>query len=207
MPVLPLVQLSGKSMKTPFPFAIRVTAAALLAGLAGCGGSSVTNVSVSGTITGLTAANLILTDGYATLPVAVNSTSFKFPTRLNEGYGYTVSIYNQPDQETCTVANGTGTIGTSDVTNVAITCAPNKLLGGTVSGLLGNGLILVNGRDNVTLNAGATTFSFPTRVAEGASYGVTVLQQPSSPSQTCTVANGVNVMGTTDVSNVQVTCQ
>jgi hypothetical protein len=194
-------------MKSPISFLAPAAAAVVLASLAGCGGSSVTNVSVSGSITGLTADNLILTDGYATLPVAANSTSFKFPTRLNEGYSYTVSVYMQPDQETCTVANGTGVIGTSDVTNVQITCAPNKLLGGTVSGLVGSNLILVNGKDKVTLNAGATTFTFPTRVAEGASYGVTVLQQPTSPSQVCTVTNGVNVMGTADVNNVQVTCQ
>lgn len=196
-------------MKTSFRFLTPrvltpLVSAALAIGLAGCGGSSVTNVNVSGTITGLTEANLVLSNGYNTLPIDANATTFKFPTRLNEGLGYVVSVVQQPSQMTCTVANASGTIGSSDVTNVQVTCAPNKLLSGTVSGLTGS-VTLVNGKDKVTVTAPATSFDFPTRVAEGASYGVTVL--PGSTTQNCTVANGVGTMGSSDVSNVQVTCQ
>jgi hypothetical protein len=191
-------------MKTSLPFLTRFAGAVLAIGLAGCGGSSVTNVNVSGTITGLTEANLILSNGYNTLAIDANATSFKFPTRLNEGLGYVVSVLQQPSQMTCTVANSSGTIGTSDVTNVQVTCAPNKLLSGHVAGLTGS-VTLVNGKDDVIVTAPATTFQFPTRVAEGASYGVTVL--PGSTSQTCVVVNGVGTMGTSDIDTVQVNCQ
>jgi len=181
-------------------------ALALAASLAGCGGSTVINVSVGGNITGLTSSGKILTNGYTNLTVDANSTSFKFPARLNTGLGYTISILVQPGQTTCVVANGVGVINTTDVTNVQIDCKPNKILGGTVTGLIGT-LELVNGADNVTVTSSdgnSTAFEFPIHVAEGFSYGVTVLTKPAD--QTCMVANGVGTMGTIDVGNVQVAC-
>ena len=184
-----------------------VLVAALATGLAGCGGSTITNVSVGGTITGLTESGLVLNDGYATLSVDANATSFKFPGRLNEGSTYTVTVSSQPSQLTCTVANGSGTIGSSDITNVTVTCIPNKRITGTVTGLMGT-LVLVNGNDQLTLTSttgAATNFEFSKRVAEQVSYGVTVLTQPAN--QTCTVLNGVGTVGTSDVTNIQVTCQ
>lgn len=191
-------------MKTSFRFLTSLVSAVLALGLAGCGGSSVTNVNISGTITGLTESGLILSNGYNTLSVDMNATSFKFPTRLNEGLGYVVSVLQQPIQMTCTVANAGGTIGTSDVTNVRITCEPNKLLRAYLSGLTGS-VTLVNGKDNVTATPSMAYVDFPTRVAQGASYGVTIL--PGSTTQNCTVTNGVGTVATTDVTNVQVTCQ
>lgn len=194
-------------MKRLISFLPPVAAAALIAGLAGCGGSTVTNVSIGGTITGLTESGLVLYNGYTSLSVDANATSFRFSTRLNEGYSYSVSVLNQPNQMTCTVTNGSGVISTSDITNVAVACIPNKRLAGTVTGLVGT-LVLVNGNDKLTITSttgAATTFEFSKRVAEQASYGVTVLTQPSN--QTCVVANGVGAMGTSDITNIQVTCQ
>ena len=64
-------------------------------------------------------------------------------------------------------------------------------IGGTISGLSGTGLVLQdNGGDNLQVGSTQTTFTFATAVASGAAYAVTVLTQPSSPAQTCTVTNG-----------------
>jgi hypothetical protein len=104
------------------------------------------------------------------------------------------------------VTNGVGTAGTTNVTNVQVTCTSFVTLGGTVSGLAGTGLVLQNnGGGNLTIGAnGAFTFAAP--IAVGSTYNVTVLTQPINPSQTCTVTNGSGTAGGTNISNVAVTC-
>jgi len=78
-------------------------------------------------------------------------------------------------------------------------------IGGTVSGLTGTGLVLQdNGGDNLAVS-GNGAFTFKTAVNSGATYAVTVMTQPSSPAQTCTVANG-SATASANVTNVAVTC-
>ena len=50
------------------------------------------------------------------------------------------------------------------------------------------------------------SFSFATALTDGSAYSVAVLTQPTSPSQTCTVTNGVGTLAGSNVTNVGVTC-
>lgn len=70
----------------------------------------------------------------------------------------------------------------------------------------GSGLVLQNdGRDDLTVSADGS-FTFATPLADGSAYDVTVLTQPTSPDQSCTVANGSGTLAGGDVTDVQVTC-
>ena len=83
---------------------------------------------------------------------------------------------------------------------------PSFLVGGTVSGLGGSGLILQNsGANDLSITADGT-FTFTSRVTNGGAYSVTVRTQPSGPSQTCTVAGGTGTVSGGDVTGVSVTC-
>jgi len=78
-------------------------------------------------------------------------------------------------------------------------------IGGTVNGLGGSGLVLQNnGGDNLTIT-GDGAFTFATAVANGATYDVTVLTQPSNPTQTCTVAGGSGT-ASSNLTSIEVTC-
>lgn len=79
-------------------------------------------------------------------------------------------------------------------------------IGGTVSGLEGTGLVLVNqGGDPISIDAdGAFQFSAP--VPAGASYNATVDTQPSNPNQVCTVTNGAGTVIDHDITDVLVEC-
>lgn len=78
-------------------------------------------------------------------------------------------------------------------------------IGGTVSGLSGTGLVLQdNGGDNLAIKADGA-FTFATKVASGSAYKVTVMTQPSNPTQTCTVTNGTGT-ASGNVTNVTVSC-
>lgn len=79
-------------------------------------------------------------------------------------------------------------------------------VGGTVSGLAGSGLVLQNNAgDDLAVGADGG-FTFGSAMESGETYNVTVLTQPASPLQSCTVTDGSGTVGGNDVTNVQVAC-
>lgn len=89
--------------------------------------------------------------------------------------------------------------------NTQISAAVNIYnIGGSISGLTANGLVLANGTNTVSPSSGANTFTFSTKKATGAAYAVTVQANPSG--QTCTVSNASGNVATTSVSNISVVC-
>src|ERR1700722_318992 len=76
-------------------------------------------------------------------------------------------------------------------------------IGGTIAGLSGSGLVLQdNGGNNLSVSAGATSFTFTTAIASGGAYSVKVLSQPSSPSQTCAVTSGSGTVASANVTSI-----
>jgi len=122
--------------------------------------------------------------------------------------GYAVTVKTQPTNpaQTCSVTNGTGT-ATANVTTVQVVCAPVFSVSGTVTGLLGTGLTLQdNGANNLTVSGtGNVNFTFTVPLLAGATYAVTILTQPTGPSQTCSLANGSGTISGS-VTNVQISC-
>ncbi len=171
--------------------------------------SSAAAYTIGGTISGLAGTGLVLQDnGGNNLSVASGATSFTFTTAVAAGSAYNVTVQTPPSNpaQTCTVTNASGTAN-GNVTNVKVTCSTiTYTIGGTISGLTGTGLVLQdNGGNNLTVASGATSFTFTTPITSGGTYSVTVLTQPSSPTQSCAVANGSGTANA-NVSNVQVTC-
>ena len=167
---------------------------------------------IGGTISGLTGSGLVLQDNNGdNLAVPANATTFTFATSIASGGMYDVTVLTQPTNpsQTCAVSAGMGTVGSANVTGVVISCAANHYtVGGTVNGLVGSGLTLQdNGGDDLHVTA-AGTFAFPTTIASGGTYSVTVKTQPSSPTQSCTVAAGTGsgTVGSTNVTTVAINC-
>src|SRR5437762_10210058 len=80
-------------------------------------------------------------------------------------------------------------------------------IGGAITGLTGSGLVLqLNGGSNLPVNPNATAFTFVTQLASGAAYTVSVLTQPTNPSQTCTVSNGSGNIGSASVASISISC-
>jgi hypothetical protein len=164
---------------------------------------------VGGTINGLQGGGLVLQlNGGDSLTVS-NDGIFTFTTQLADAAAYAVTVLTQPSgpSQTCTVASGDGTIAAANVTNVTITCATGAFaLTGTVTGLVGTGLVLQNnGSDDLSISANGA-FSFPSPLASGSTYNVTVATQPSGPAQSCSVTNAAGTIGAADVTNVTVAC-
>ncbi|HTB75116.1 MAG TPA: hypothetical protein VK762_17820 [Polyangiaceae bacterium] len=167
---------------------------------------------VGGTLTGLSAVDsVVLQDNLGDNLQLKNNGAFTFATSVASGAAYAVTVFTQPGApaETCVVSGGSGTIVAANVTTVAVNCTVNKYtVGGTVSGLAGKGLVLQdNGGDNLSVTANGT-FAFATPVSSGGPYAVTVLANPTLPSQTCTVTTGTGsgTVTNANVTTVAVTC-
>ena len=90
---------------------------------------------IGGTMTGITGGTLVLRSGSETISLTA-ATSFGFLTRIASGAPYAVTVATHPTGQYCQVQNGSGTITTSDITNVTVTCglvpyATAQLAGGT----------------------------------------------------------------------------
>jgi len=77
-------------------------------------------------------------------------------------------------------------------------------VGGAVSGLTGNGLVIgLSGEQLAPTNG---EFTFPTELLDGWEYDVRIVTQPDSPRQVCTVANGQGTIASANVTDVAISC-
>jgi uncharacterized delta-60 repeat protein len=82
---------------------------------------------------------------------------------------------------------------------------PSFTVGGTVTGLVGTGLVL---RDLkfLPITPSNGTFTFPLPTTTGSPYAVTIITQPNNPIQTCSVTNGTGTISNANITNIVVNC-
>jgi hypothetical protein len=85
-------------------------------------GSGSATYSVGGTVSGLSGTVVLQDNGGDSLTVRANG-SFTFATRLTTETPYAAAVGTNPAGQACTVANGTGTIGSANVTTITVICA------------------------------------------------------------------------------------
>lgn len=185
-------------------------------------GSDVNNVtincvtetfSIGGTVAGLSGSGLVLQNN-STDSLVINGTgtvNFTFPTNIEDASNYNVTVATQPGNpnQICSVVNGTGVLAGSAVTSIEINCAMQTYtIGGTITGLTGTGLVLQNNAgDNLAITGtGSVNFTFSTAIEDSASYNVTILSQPDTPPQTCTVSGGSGSVAGGNVTGISVAC-
>ncbi|MBM0104775.1 beta-propeller fold lactonase family protein [Steroidobacter sp. S1-65] len=164
---------------------------------------------LGGTVSGLSGSGLVLRSNTGeALPIDSNG-AFTFPTAIASGAEYTIGIAAQPvnPAQTCVVSSGTGTVEDANVTNIAVNCTVNTFtVGGSVTGLSGSGLVLNNGREQVTVDSNGS-FAFPSALPPGTSYDVAVDNAPANPAQRCVVSNGRGTVTAANVSDVTIHCE
>ncbi len=122
---------------------------------------------------------------------------------FSSGTSYDITVRQQPVSQTCTVTEGQGTL--SATTTVVVTCSSESYtVSGTVVGLYSGQSVTLqnNSGDDLTVSDN-TSFSFTTKVAQGATYLVTVKTQPTA--QTCTPNLNSGVVSD-NVSDVSIIC-
>lgn len=165
-------------------------------------GGTTPSYTVSGTITGMTGSGLVILNNGK----AVNVTNNTFSDSMASGSTYAFTIGTQPSSpsQQCTITNGSGTVNSSNITNVTVSCSTRSyIVSGTVSGLSGSGLMILNNGQAVSVVNNAF---FSVTLESGSAYAFTIGTQPSNPSQLCTIANGTGTVGSSNISNVAVSC-
>jgi len=177
-----------------------ITAGALV--LTGCGGSA--KELVVGSVTGLTQSGLVLGFNGMSFSIPVGATSQQFGN-VSSGSSYAVTVVSQPNQETCTLTNGSGTVANATVT-VLVSCVLNTYsIGGPVTGLTAPGLVLANnGADATVVKVDAATFAMNTPVTSGGGYAITIQTQPVGEICTLSSASGSDVLA--NVTTVALQC-
>lgn len=159
---------------------------------------------VGGDFTGIGGTVVLQNNGSNDLSLPTNG-SFVFTESLGDGSAYVVTVLSHPDNQICSVANGSGTLSGANVSNVAVVCASDGYsVGGTASGLTGTIILQNNDGDNLSVSADGN-FTFPTEIANGATYEVSILTQPAG--QNCVLSNATGSIDGAAVTNVEVTCE
>jgi 6-phosphogluconolactonase (cycloisomerase 2 family) len=175
----------------------------------GGGGAPATTptYTLGGTVSGLGSGDSVVLGDNGTDSLSVSSNgSFTFNSPIAQDSTYAVTVKTQPTGQVCTVANGTGSGVTANVSNVSVSCSNDTYtVGGTLSGLGPNDHVVLsnNADDALTLTANGL-FTFKTPVAYNSSYSVTVSTQPSG--QFCSVSGGVGADVKANVLSVAVAC-
>lgn len=102
----------------------------------------------------------------------------------------------------CGGADSTGVdvhIGVSSATTSTYT------VGGSITGLASGASMVLQDKPGSTMSVSSNgSFTFPTAIASGSSYAVTVLTQPAG--QSCSVTNGNGTLASADVTSVAISC-
>jgi len=182
---------------------IQLTASVLfLSQVIACGSEDeeVLSYTIGGDVSGLNGA-VTLSNSADNLTINSDG-SYTFPTAVDSGKNYNVSVNTQPSNQICLLTNASGSVASANITNVQLDCVTQYKVGGSIGGL--NGIIeLANNNETLSLTADGS-FQFANNHVEGDSFAVSVSSQPEF--QTCSVLNSSGAIATQDISNVEITC-
>lgn len=163
-----------------------------------------TGHSIGGAVSGLTSgASVTLTNNQESITIS-NDGNFTFPTKLSSGQNYDVSLVtNNGGGLTCTITNAQGTVQTSNITNINVTCGFGSNfyeVGVNVSGLSGTITVQNNAESLNIATVGLTKFT--TFIQTGFNYAVTITSQPAGT--ICSFDDPTLTLGTMAAANVTI---
>ena len=146
------------------------------------GGSTTSSYTIGGTVSGLATGESVTLQNNSGDDMVVSSDGlFTFPTAMDKGLTYNISVSAQPAGQICSVANNSGTIATNDITDINVTCTATTTsagpytIGGTVSGLAtGESVTLQNNSGDNLIVSSDGLFTFPTAMDKGLTYNISV---------------------------------
>lgn len=117
--------------------------------------------------------------------------TFDFANPVASGATYAIEVVRQPESAglLCYAEQSRGTVQANPV-EIAVLCSTAFSVGGSVSGLVGSGLMLTTA-DGVALPIDRNgSFALPQKLRAGTSYRVSVGQEPRDPKQACSIQHG-----------------
>lgn len=167
-----------------------------------------TNIyNLSGSISGLSYDGLVLNLNGTNYPFAAGTTSIALGN-LSSGTVYNVTVQTQPSYQTCSVTNGSGTVGGTDISNIQISCNYNNYnLQANISGLVNGEQVTIVDPTYGTVSKGIGTQVQLYSLIHLSNYALAV----SASGYTCSISGGQSGTGSgqvfgADVSNLSIIC-
>ncbi|TGL56244.1 concanavalin [Leptospira ognonensis] len=160
---------------------------------------------LGGAVSGLLSnTSVTLSNGSDSTTVSADG-NFTFSTKVKTGSTYNVT-FSTPDSAKmiCTLANASGTMQTSNIANVSLTCGWESgyyEVGVSVSGTTSTLAVQNNGTDSTSISSLGLT-KFNSRIKTGSNYAVTITSQ--TPGVLCSFVNPKLSVGTMPMANVTV---
>ena len=163
--------------------------------------------SIGGTVNGMIDDSFVIQNNSGDDLTISGNGRFTFTGALLSGDSYSVSIATSPVFNDCVIQDNSGTVTNQNIDNINIICTPKHYqVNVSVLALSGSGLVLQNNNtDDLSIPSNGS-YSFSNTQPLGSAYSVTVLNQPGSPTQTCTVINASGVVNNAFSVDVQVVC-
>lgn len=154
---------------------------------------------IGGTLSGLNDGESIVlfnndNDADDALELSENG-GFVFTNKLMADESYSITVFQAPEGQTCTVLNGEGLVS-GDVSNISVTCTSEETY--TVTVVVQTMETIAAEGTPLTLSleeGGSLSFSeagmqsFPNTLPNG-TYALDIVSSPTNPSQTCNVTSG-----------------
>lgn len=114
------------------------------------------------------------------------SGAWAFGQLIESNTGYAVTVLQQPASQQCSVTNGSGIVGESDVL-VTVACTTAFALNVAVTGVLNNfsNSVVVQNNVSVPVTLRQSGSNLVGKFAPGTSYSLRVLEHPSYPAGNC----------------------
>ncbi|MFH1654773.1 MAG: hypothetical protein ABIE74_12085 [Pseudomonadota bacterium] len=148
---------------------------------------------------------LKLSDGTGQqVDLPAGSMQYKFSNPLADGTAYGINILSQPQNQACSVVNGSGKVSGTNV-NVDVVCADTAyILGGNAMGV-SFPFDITSGTGEVLTILMDGPFQFKDIIADGTTYNVQ--QKTFAMGQGCIIKNEFGKMTAPGVSNVNIECE
>lgn len=170
---------------------------------------------IGGTITGLNGTVVLQNNGADNVSTSSNG-AFNFSSTIAEGAQYSTTILTQPTDQTCTVTNGSGTVGSANVTNISLLCALNPTtlttslstlalsvtglteygVGGTPSSGVPRSITVTNTGGVTAHNVLVTSPTYPSGTTSSTTCGTTL-----APGSSCSITITPGHSATSDGTN------
>lgn len=166
---------------------------------------------VAGEVSGLAEGNSLRLENLPSdLLLVDDNGSFEFARSLLDQEPYQVSVVQQPTMpnQICTPSNASGLVQAADVTDILIDCVTVQYaLGGTISGLASTADLMLMNLDGQMLTLSDNgPFAFAQGIDDGSEYLISVVRQPLTPPQICTLSQQGGSINGADVSDVDIVC-
>lgn len=165
-----------------------------------------TEYSLGGKINGLIGEGLVIFNNNEVLTISANAQSFQFGKKLKKGEVYKIEIKSFPSSplQACSLSNSTGTIQSSNISDILITCNTGFSISGTVSGLSGDLVLQNNGVGDLIVSANGSFPPFSVPLANLENYSVTVKTHPTG--QVCYISQGNGIVASSNITNIEIQC-